>query len=718
MTNPFSKIFPLTISLGKQAVDTPFTALLQTKFADFFGASFRERTLEAYRGWVFACVKAISEDVGDIKIHLMKRTADGEAEEVFDHPVLDLLKKVNPRMTKHDLFEITQAHQELEGNAFWFLARDNAKVIREIWPLRPDRVTLIQDEQNPLMVSQYIYRQRGGQAVKFDANDIIHFSQFNNEGEYPFPVRGLGTVQAASRAIDTNFFASDWNKNFFLNSARPDVILKSNSKLAPAEYERLKRSWDSAFRGTDKAHRPFILTGGLEIDKLTSSQKDMDFVAQLIQSRDEILAVFRVPKTVLGITDDVNRANAEATNFVFAQRTIKPKMQRVADTLTEILLPLFGVEEHWFTFDSPVPEDRDAKVKEWAAGIDKWLTRNDIRTQEGLPPTKEGDSIFQPFSIQAQDSVDESAKAVKKPGPQHPLPAPAAKGKKGKEAKYTVDITKEHINLLFAKNGKTKTKKVKVKTQPKQKVRRELTFDQVEALRPIWIKQIEVNEQLLSKKLRKFFDGQQERVFEALREGLKGLKRKEYRLKQVDDLLPEFRVEVDQVIDLLSPDFLEFLRAGGQLAFDTLAIDETFEVNLESQEFIVDRLKVVGEQINDTTFEKIRPIIEAGIEQNQSIDTISQTLADDVFKEARGFRTDRIARTEVSEAQNFGNLEAMKQAGATRKRWVNFDPPDDHALGCTPDPLEVPIDDSFSNGLQHPPQHPNCVCTTIAIFED
>ena len=717
MTNPFSKIFPITIGLGKQAVDTPFTALLQTKFADFFGASFRERTLEAYRGWVFAAVNAISTEVGDIKLHLMVRTAEGEAEEVFEHPVLDLLKKVNPRMTKHDLFEITQAHKELEGNAFWFLARDAANQIREIWPLRPDRVTFVQDEKSALMVSQYIYRQRGGQAVKFKPEEIIHFSQFNNEGEYPFPVRGLGTVQAAGRAIDTNFFASEWNKNFFLNSARPDVILKATSKLAPAEYERLKRSWDSAFRGTAKAHRPFILQGGLEIDKLTSSQKDMDFVAQLEQSRDEILAVFRVPKSVLGVTDGTQtRATAEATNFIFARSTIKPKMQSIADTLTEILLPLFGVEEHWFTFDSPVPEDKDAKIKEYAAGIDKWLTRNDIRNQEGLPPTENGDTIFQPFSLQPIDRVTETAKAVKKPGP-HPLPAPAAKGKKGKRVKYTIQITKEHINALFAKNGKAKKVKAK-KAKPKVKVRRELTFDQVEALRPIWIKQIEVNEQLLSKKLRKFFDGQQERVFEALREGLKGLKRKEYNLKQVDDLLPEFRVEVDQIIDLLSPDFTEFLRAGGQLANDTMAIDTTFDVNLNSQEFIKDRIEIVGEQINDTTFEKVRPIIEQGIEQNLSIEQISENLAKEVFEEARGFRTDRIARTEVSEAQNFGNLEACKLAGGTRKRWVNFDPPDDSPVGCTPDPLEIPIDDSFSNEKQHPPQHPNCVCTTICIFED
>lgn len=722
MYNPLKKLFSKTVVVEKQAGnDNPFSAILQTKFAEFFGASAKEEQLKAYRGWVFAAVQAISQEVSDIELHLMKRNADGEAEEVLTHPVLELLKKVNPRMTKHELFEITQSHQELEGNAFWFLARDNngKGKIREIWPLRPDRVTFIIDEDNPLMISKYIYRQRGGAKIMFEPTDILHFAQFNNEAEYPFPSRGLGTVQAAAKAIDTNFFAGEWNRNFFLNSARPDILLKTSASLAPDQYEQLKRKWASAFQGLDKTHKMIILQGGLELEKLSENQKDMDFINQLTASRDEILAVFRVPKSVLGISDGtVNRATAEASNFIFARGTIKPKMQRIADTLTEFLLPLFGEEGLWFDFESPVPEDRDAKVKEWAAGINEWLTINDIRNAEGLPPTQQGDSIFKPFSIQPVDTVipEEKAQAT----PKEKTKKPKKPRKAPKNVKEVIEHdTQDHINELFAKKATTTKKKVK-KLPPKEKTMRGLTFDQVEKLRPIWIKNIKDNEKVFGKKIQEFFDAQEKRVIASLTEGLKGLKKKEFKLKQVNDLLPDIGIEIDLLDESTRASFEEFLRQGGQLAFDTLALDQTFDPaeTLRSQEFIDDRIKLLTEKINDTTFEELRPLIEDGLEQNQSVAEISQRIADDVFEKTRDFRTDRIARTEVAEAQNFGNIEAFKQAGVTHKQWVNFDPIDDTVDSCSPVPDTVPIDDEFSNGLQHPPKHPNCVCTTIAIFEE
>jgi len=334
-----TKLFPALKQGGE--VSNPFSAIFHQTIGDFFGVSARENFLKQYKGWVYACVQAISQEVGDIKLRLLRDNAEGESEEVFEHPLLDLLNKVNPRMTKHDLFEITQSHQELDGNAFWFLAKDATGDIREIWPLRPDRVTFAQSKENPLLIEKYFYRQKDGRKTTFESSEIIHFAQFNALGDYPFPVRGMGTVEAAALAIDTNNFSREWNKHFFLNAARPDVILKTTGKLTPADYERLKRKFESAYRGVDKAHKFLLLQDGLEIDKLTANQKEMDFVRQVIQSRDEILAIFRVPKTVLGIVDDVNRANAEATNFVFSLRTIKPKMQKVVDTLNEFLVPLF-----------------------------------------------------------------------------------------------------------------------------------------------------------------------------------------------------------------------------------------------------------------------------------------------------------------------------------------------------------------------------------------
>src|SRR3970040_2149760 len=88
---------------GKQ-LNTQFSIILPTSRWSL-GASVKERkNLTEYRNWVFACVQARSEAVGDIDLKLMK--GDGETEE---NELLDLLFKVNTTMTMKDLFVGTQA---------------------------------------------------------------------------------------------------------------------------------------------------------------------------------------------------------------------------------------------------------------------------------------------------------------------------------------------------------------------------------------------------------------------------------------------------------------------------------------------------------------------------------------------------------------------------------------------------------------------------------
>jgi len=414
----FLQRFISRIGKGHIQIETPFATLFQTRFQSLFGISSQQQFLKAYKGWVYACVNAIANEVAEIQLVLKRKTADGD-EVIDEHELIDLLARVNPRMTQSELLLITQSHLELEGNAFWWLAKDKAGTqVREIWPLRPDRVTFLQSKENPLEISQYEYRAPDGGKTFFEPESIVHFATFNAQGNYPFPVRGLGTVQAAAVAIDTNDFANQWNANFFKNSARPDMIFKAPGTLGKDEYEQLKRKINQAFQGTDKAHKMMLLQGGLEIDKIGTSAKDMDFVKQVIQTRDEILATFRVPKTILGIVDDVNRANAEAQIFTFAKLTIEPKMRMLVGVLNEMFIPKITGEDHpeiFFDFVSPVPENRERITDEYAKGHNKWMTTNDIRRAEGMPESVNGDQFFGPFNVQEIDNVPPEAKKAESP---------------------------------------------------------------------------------------------------------------------------------------------------------------------------------------------------------------------------------------------------------------------------------------------------------------
>jgi hypothetical protein len=191
-----------------------------------------------------------------------------------------------------------------------------------------------------------------------------------------------------------------FNLTFFKNSAVPYTVLYTDQKLNENTINRLKETWEKTYRGPKNAFKTAILEAGLKVEKLQTTSKDMDFVEQQRFIRDKLMAMFKTTKIALGITEDVNRANAEASEYVFAKNCVRPKMAQFVESFNEFLVPLLDPTGTLFLdFADPVPKDRTVKITEYTAAVDKWMTRNEIREEEGLPPLEGGDEIWQAISL-------------------------------------------------------------------------------------------------------------------------------------------------------------------------------------------------------------------------------------------------------------------------------------------------------------------------------
>jgi len=73
-----------------------------------------------------------------------------------------------------------------------------------------------------------------------------------------------------------------------------------------------------------------------------------------------------IHKVMLGVSDDVNRANAQTGEEVFESWQVVPRLDRVKDTLNNYFLPLFGTAGQGVEFDyvTPVPENREQDNQE------------------------------------------------------------------------------------------------------------------------------------------------------------------------------------------------------------------------------------------------------------------------------------------------------------------------------------------------------------------
>ncbi|WP_146771012.1 phage portal protein [Prauserella muralis] len=371
----------------------PLASRVQSRIP-WFGNLGKLGQLEAManNGTVFGIVDRIAPSVARTEWKLYRKAASGREEdrtEVTRHSALDLINRPNPHFTRMLLFETSQQHHDLTGEAPWVVSyvRGFARPL-ELWPVRPDRLVPVPHPTKYL--AGWVYQSPDGEQVPLELHEVI----FNRRPNPADPYRGMGPVQAVLTDIYGSKAAAEWNKNFFLNSAEPGGIIEIPRSLQDEDFQRLRMRWNEQHKGVSKAHRVAILEEGVWKDR-KYTQRDMQFAELRGVSRDAIMEAFGFPKGMLGITEDVNRSNGEVGEEIFARWLVVPRLDRWRDVLNHSLLPLYGKDtaaKYEFDYDSPVPEDeaaenaaRESKANTAKTYIDAGFTGESVQEALELP---------------------------------------------------------------------------------------------------------------------------------------------------------------------------------------------------------------------------------------------------------------------------------------------------------------------------------------------
>jgi HK97 family phage portal protein len=310
---------------------------------------------------------------------------------IVKHAALDLWNRPNDFYSRHDLLETSTQHLKLTGEAWWVLVADPRapKLPIEMWPVRPDRMTPVPHPTE--FISGYVYTAPDGEKVPLELDQVIQIKTPNPLDPY----RGMGPVQALLADLDSARFSAEWNRRFFLNDATPGGVIEFDDNLGDAEFQRFLARWREQHQGVRNANRVALLEKAHWKDR-QFNMRDMQFAELRGLSRDIIREAFRVHKAILGQSDDVNRANAEAADYQLAAWVVDPTLARFAGALNARLLPLFGtpvVTE--FCYESPVPEDEKTEAEELTsrANAFKTLTEAGVHPDDaaavvGLPPMR------------------------------------------------------------------------------------------------------------------------------------------------------------------------------------------------------------------------------------------------------------------------------------------------------------------------------------------
>jgi HK97 family phage portal protein len=289
--------------------------------------------------------------------------------------------------------ESVQQHIDLVGEGVLVVIRAEGLLGRaagplELWPVRPDRITPVPDPET--FLAGYVYTGPDGEQVPLGLDEVIHIKMPNPLDPY----RGLGPVQAAMVDLDSARYSAEWNRNFFLNSAEPGGVIEIPGKLSDEDYDEMVERWREQHQGVSAAHRVAIVEHGKWVST-TFSQRDMQFAELRNVSREILREAFGIHGHMLGLSQDVNKANAEAGEVSFARWLVSPRAQRWKGELNMKLLPMFGETAKGLELDhcKIVPEDREADDRERTSKASAaaslvgagWNADNVLETV-GLPP--------------------------------------------------------------------------------------------------------------------------------------------------------------------------------------------------------------------------------------------------------------------------------------------------------------------------------------------
>jgi HK97 family phage portal protein len=346
--------------------------------------------LEMYgRSPMLSAVRKISEDLSFINAKLLRKNPAGEDELMPEnHMFWQFWNNPNPlpQFTKEALWQLHHVYLKLTGESYMVIERDMWGYPSELWPLPPHWVMSTPGAGNP----HYMIRTPSGMTGQIHVSDMFVQTDLNPLDPYG---RGLGEAQSIADEAETDEYASAFEKRMFYNDATPGSIVSIEGANAES-VKRFEARWNSKFRGVESSHGTAFVSEKVNVVKLADNMKDLDMINGRFFLRDMALSVLHIPKEIMGITENSNRATADAAQFIYAQTVLTPPLKKWETAINTQLVPYWG-EDLRMEFEDIIPHnqefDRQTAFDGWNVGL---LTKNESRELLGFAPEPFGD-IYQ-----------------------------------------------------------------------------------------------------------------------------------------------------------------------------------------------------------------------------------------------------------------------------------------------------------------------------------
>lgn len=631
----------------------------------------RQNLLLANKNWVAVAVDRVAYSTAGIRFKVMKKKA-GQDIEVTNGPLFDFITKPHPNLTWNDFVYLDAAYKEITGNAFWRID-DAERGKKTFFPMIPTRVTPVFDKDG---LAGYKY-MNGLKIDYYPVDRVLHdkLPSLNN------PFWGAGQLEKIAEWVDTDAYASEFNRLFFVQGASFGGFIETEEE-SRERIELIRTGFYQRHVGLSNMHKVAILPKNAKFKEATQTMKDMQFAELDDRYRDKILAAFGVPKTLVGLTTEVNRASAEAAEYVFAKYVIEPKAKQFVNFLNNYVVPLYDkTGSYYVSYDNFIPVNKEIEIKETEVALNKqpYMTINEVRSLKGLAPISGGDVVYgTPFNAPIGE----------------PVPQPVETNEYSE--KSVVDGMVERLVGVISKD---------------------VNKDAI--AHKEFVARVDTYQAKIAEQIKGFNLNQKNTVIQNLNRLTKAVTKND-----LFDFGSEVGVMIDMVGPLLKGLFTEeLLREYADQNFE----DELNLENVDVAKIIAREAARMAKSYNKTTVDLLKTALNEGITNGEGINELSKRVGD-IYDFSDKYRAGMVAQTESYYVANKANKEAYVQSGVVKTvRWYTADtdacqycgPLNGKSIGVKEVFFEKGAEYTGKDGgvlkldyrtIDVPPIHPNCRC--------
>ena len=678
--------------------------------------------------WIRACIEAKAGAISSVP-WLIREGERENSDIVKSHAWTRLFERPNPAMqTRAQFWKSSLIHLERDGGTIWVKegAGDGrigrGVVPSELWPISHRYFEPVVEKPGSIRVLRWLYTSPStGERIFYEPHEVVTIRHADPDN----PLFPLSPLSAAMSAARQDYKASLWNEAFFDNDATAGVVLVSQRPITDDKARReLLKAWNDRHKGSSKAFRTGLLEGGITAQTLGTSHKDMAFLEQKRWSREEIMAVYRVPKFVLALYEDLNFSTQRGAITSWWNDSLDPLMVLIEDSAWPQLFrdveggKFFGQfdRESIAVLHEQFGEKLDNGLKLQQFGYPTNWIADKLDFGMRKLPAEIGDQPLLPSNLIPADQIflPEDEAEIEKPPPEEDEEDEQEEEKEEEEE----DEKEETASDSSARDESVAVIRAKVVTfLSRQSPKRAAALRALHRSVLPW-------EARFRQRFRRYL-----------------MELRSEQLKLVGELeIPRFGI-VEKTRAVAADQVLFDLDAWGKrskamhhplyVGIVENGIDFTVkETGLDFSEFdaadpkvidIVSRREVKLAESNVSMRNRVRRSIEEGVKNKESIGQIQDRIKAD-FNSFSAHRSLRIARTEVMGATNQARFATMGEEGIEEHTWTTAGDEVVRESHAAQDGVTVRMGTPFPNGLRFPGdpdatdpgEVANCRCATMA----